>query len=95
MPGRDGTGPLGNRFVYGRGMGYCNMVNPAVIAGCGLGLGLGLGMGMGFRGGRQQAAAVLPNEKINQKELLEEQKQLLETKLKFLCSQLENMEDEG
>lgn len=93
MPGRDGTGPLGNRFVYGRGRGYCNTVNPIAIAGCGLGLGLGLGMG--FRGGRQQTAVVPPAEGLSQKELLEEQKHLLEVRLKFLGSQLENLKDEG
>ena len=95
MPGRDGTGPLGNRSVYGRGMGHCNAVNPAVIAGCGLGLGLGLGLGMSFRGGRQQAAFANHNAGLSQKEVLEEQKRLLETRLSLVSSHLENLKDEG
>lgn len=91
MPGRDGTGPIGNSRVFGRRMGYCHVVSPASIIGCGLGLGLGLGLG--FRGGRNPVAFE-PTARVSQKELLEEQKQVLETRLSFLSKQLENIKEE-
>ena len=102
MPGRDGTGPLGNGTVFGRRMGYCNVVNPTLI-GCGLGLGLGLGMG--FRGGRNsvpafQQKSVATNQGstqigLSQKEILEEQKRLLETRLKMIEDRLENFKEDA
>lgn len=46
MPGRDGTGPMGQGAFTGRGMGLCNPSGsngyPLYGRGCGLGLGRGL-----------------------------------------------------
>jgi len=48
MPGFDGTGPLGQGAMTGRGMGRCN---PAWNAGAiGRGLGRGMGRGMAYAG---------------------------------------------
>jgi len=96
MPGRDGTGPLGtgplgSRSEFGRRMGYCHLVNPGLI-GCGLGLGFGLGMG--FRGGRSNAVSIPENPGLTQKEVLEEHKRLLETRLNLVNEQLEKYKDQ-
>ncbi|SHL05638.1 hypothetical protein SAMN02745216_04536 [Desulfatibacillum alkenivorans DSM 16219] len=45
MPGGDGTGPLGNGPLTGRGAGFCG--RGVRSAGRGLGMGRGLGYGMG------------------------------------------------
>lgn len=96
MPGRDGTGPLGNGVVFGRRLGYCNVVSPKTI-GCGLGMGLGLGLGMGFRGRRnvgaiQRGLAAFDVEAkgSSDKQILEEQKRLLEDRLNLINTELEN-----
>lgn len=92
MPGRDGTGPLGDSRNFGRRMGYCNVITPAIAIGCGLGL--GLGFGRGFRGGRLDTATALPVSNVSQKEILEEQKKILEARLSLLNNQLENFNNE-
>ncbi len=50
MPRRDGTGPLGQGAMSGRGMGICTGVNMA-----GRGIGLGLGLMAANRGLRHRA----------------------------------------
>jgi hypothetical protein len=45
MPRRDGTGPMGQGAMTGRGLGVCTGVN---AGGAGYGLGRGQGRGRGF-----------------------------------------------
>ncbi len=50
MPGGDGTGPLGQGPMTGRGLGYCaGYAAPGFAAGGRLGLGLGFRGGFGWR----------------------------------------------
>lgn len=90
MPGRDGTGPRGDKAFYGRRRGLCHLANPAVAIGCGLGLGLG----MGFRGGRSTPTTAPEASGLSQKEILEEQKRLLKTRLSYVDNQLENLKED-
>jgi len=88
MPGRDGTGPLGAGAMTGRGLGPCALGYAAQYgAGLGLGLRRGFGCGRGF-GRFYTADQVSPKTK---KELLTEQKKLLESRLEFVSRQLENL----
>lgn len=56
MPARDGSGPMGQGSITGRGAGYCTtplVMDQAVSARAGLGRGLGAGLGRGLaRGAR-------------------------------------------
>lgn len=92
MPRRDGTGPMGAGTMTGRGLGFCTGAN-AVKYGAGLGMGLGLGLacrhgfGRGFGGG----FAVNQTSSKTQKELLQEQKNMLQDRLEVIDKQLENL----
>jgi len=83
MPGRDGTGPIGAGPITGRGLGFCT--------GAGLGLGLGPGCRRGFGGGYGRGFAINWTAPKTQKEMLQEQKGLLESRLKIIDNQLENI----
>lgn len=80
MPGRDGTGPMGQGTMSGRGLGYCT--------GIGHGFGRGMGLGYGVRrcfGGfnvRQLSC-------MTDKEVLTEQKELLNKRLDAINKQLD------
>jgi hypothetical protein len=76
MPRRDGTGPMGAGSMTGRGLGICTGRYDA-----------GLGCRRGF--GRSFAAA--PIDSKTQKELLQEQKDLLKNRLEWIDNQLENL----
>lgn len=88
MPRRDGTGPLGCGAMSGRGLGVCTGAN-AVKYGAGLGVGLGLGLGCRRGFGRNFIAD--PTMSKTQKELLTEQKELLESRLDVISKQLESL----
>jgi len=92
MPGRDGTGPLGAGSMTGRGVGSCTGAN-AVQYGSGLGLGLGLGLACrrGFGRGFGRRFAVNQNSSKTQKELLQEQKNVLKSRLDVIDRQLGNL----
>jgi hypothetical protein len=70
MPGGDGTGPLGQGPMTGRGMGTCTPANVPATGrrfsgfgrgfGCGRGRGFGRGMGRGFGFWRAQPVASEP-----------------------------------
>ena len=92
MPRRDGTGPMGAGPMTGRGLGLCTGAN-AVKYGAGLGLGLGLGLACrrGFGRGFGRGFAVNQNSSKTQKELLQEQKDLLKNRLDVIDKQLENL----
>lgn len=78
MPGRDGTGPLGQGAMTGRGLGVCVGEGRAVY-----GRGLGLGCGRGFNCRR----AITPVY-TDSKETLAEQKAVLEARLDAINKQL-------
>ena len=86
MPGRDGTGPMGRGVMDGRGFGVCAGAK-AIRGGAGQGQGQGQGQGRGRgrgqgtncrRGFGRNLVTDLKGLKT-EKELLEEQKELLES----------------
>ncbi|MFA9422799.1 MAG: DUF5320 domain-containing protein [Sedimentibacter sp.] len=94
MPRRDGTGPMGRGAMTGRGLGVCNGMNVngyGVGYGRGYGRGLGLGLGAGY-GCRRGFATTFVGESVGltDKELLMEQKELLQNRLDIVTKQLEN-----
>jgi hypothetical protein len=92
MPGRDGTGPIGAGPMTGRGLGFCTGADAARYGtGRGLGLGLGLACRRGF--GRWFSRDLAIDEAIpkTQKELLQNQKAILEKRLEAIDKQLENL----
>ncbi len=79
MPRRDGTGPMGEGAMTGRG------------AGRGTGLGLGLACRRGFGRGFGRGAAFDQISSKTQKELLKERKTVLQDQLDSIDKQLENL----
>ncbi|MDD3946884.1 MAG: DUF5320 domain-containing protein [Clostridia bacterium] len=79
MPGRDGTGPLGQGAMTGRGLGVCSGVNRPVY-----GRGFGMGFGRGYNCRRVPYYPVYADSKTN----LEEQKAALEARLDEINRQL-------
>jgi hypothetical protein len=75
MPGQDGTGPLGQGPLTGRGLGPC---------GCGMRRGFSRGYGRGFGFRRQVALTKEEEKKILEAELkeIETEKQTIEKRLK-------------
>jgi hypothetical protein len=92
MPRRDGTGPMGAGSMTGRGLGLCTGAN-AVKYGAGLGMGLGLGLACrrGFGRGFGRGSAINRISTKTQKELLNEQKTMLQNRLEVIDKQLENL----
>lgn len=86
MPRGDGTGPVGNGPMSGRGFGYCAGGNAGRF---GTGRGRGAGCRQGYGIGMNFAAD--PATAKTQKELLEEQKKLLQNRLDIISKQLENL----
>ena len=86
MPRRDGTGPMQSRSMNGRGLGLCTGVN-AFKYGAGFGLGLAYRRGRGL--GRCAAANI--DSSITRKELLQEQKFVLQSRIHALDMQLESL----
>ncbi|MDI9481802.1 MAG: DUF5320 domain-containing protein [Bacillota bacterium] len=92
MPAGDGTGPMGAGSMTGRGLGFCTGAD-TVRYGAGRGFGFGLrlacrrGLGRGFGRG------FIVNEASpkTQKELLRNQKAILEKHLKAIDKQLEEL----
>ncbi|KAA3384521.1 DUF5320 domain-containing protein [Akkermansia muciniphila] len=84
MPRRDGTGPMGAGSMTGRGLGSCTGAN-AVKYGAGLACRRGFGRGFG------RGIAVNQNTSKTQKELLQEQKNVLKSRLDVIDKQLENL----
>ena len=92
MPRRDGTCPMGAGSMTGRVLGSCTGAN-AVKYGAGLGMGLGLGLACrrGFGRGFGRGIGVNQNTSKTQKELLQEQKNVLKSRLDVIDKQLENL----
>ncbi|TGE38121.1 hypothetical protein E4K67_09075 [Desulfosporosinus fructosivorans] len=82
MPGRDGTGVMGQGAKSGRGLGNCKGANAAVRNGGGLGL-----------GNRRGDPKAVTNSTVSQtqKEMLQEQKELFERRLDSISKQLNNL----
>ena len=89
MPRMDGTGPMGAGSMTGRGLGPCG--TNAVKYGAGMGLGTGLACRRGFRRGLCRSFAVEQTSSKIQKELLQEQKVVLQERLKDIDKQLESL----
>ncbi len=89
MPGRDGTGPIGVGPMSGRGFGVCSAGAPGYGAGRGFGFGRrgGCGYGRGF--GRYALSD--RDGAMTRKEVLDEQKKLLEDRLDFVNKQLDEL----
>ncbi len=89
MPRGDGTGPMGRGPMSGRGAGPCSLGNVAQSL-----VGLGLGLALRRRRGSGQWVDRFNN--IDQtastpKELLQEQKAVLQRRLEVIDRQLENL----
>lgn len=93
MPRRDGTGPMGAGSMTGRGLGLCTGASVAKYgAGLGMmGLGLGLACRRGFGRGFGRGFAFNQTSSKTQKELLNEQKTMLQDRLEVIDKQLENL----
>lgn len=92
MPRRDGTGPVGAGSMTGRKLGSCTGANAVKYgAGFGLGLSLGLAFRRGCGRGLGRGFAVNQNSSKTQKELLQEQNDLLKSRLNVIDKQLENL----
>ncbi|MEM3405414.1 MAG: DUF5320 domain-containing protein [Candidatus Pacearchaeota archaeon] len=95
MPGGDGTGPLGEGKMTGRGLGYCAGFNmPGYINNfpC-LRFGLGFRRGFGrrsFRARRMQQIIPITNYPI--KMTKEQEKQFLERELEILKEDMKEIE---
>ncbi|KOF56160.1 hypothetical protein AGR56_04415 [Clostridium sp. DMHC 10] len=85
MPRRDGTGPIGMGSMTGRGMGLCNTAKALGAIG-----GLGLGCRRGLR--RNGFNNTINSDNI--KDLLNEQKAILENRLDLINNQLNNFQDD-
>ena len=88
MPRRDGTGPMGAGSMTGRGLGLCTGANAVKY---GAGLGMGLGLGLACRRGFGRGFAVNQTSSKTQKELLNEQKAMLQDRLEVIEKQMENL----
>ncbi|MBF7096985.1 DUF5320 domain-containing protein [Alkalibacter mobilis] len=93
MPRRDGTGPMGQGAMTGRGMGACTGVNSGFygagrgFGGRGMGLGLGCKRGFGgFFAGQGYG--------LTEKEILSEQKNILKSRLDAIDKQLGSMSED-
>ncbi|MGI6298935.1 MAG: DUF5320 domain-containing protein [Saccharofermentanales bacterium] len=92
MPGRDGTGPMGAGTMTGRGLGICrgaDSVNYGIGPGRGFGRGQACRRGFGRGFGRGFADSEISSK--TQKELLNEQKTILQERLEVIKDQLENL----
>lgn len=91
MPRRDGSGPMGQGAMTGRGVGYCSGANVPFRGyarrGCGLGLGRGGGGGF-FRGQGYGFYAAEPWADQLDKETLTNEKQILKQRLKDIDARL-------
>lgn len=88
-------GPMGCGSMTGRGMGFCTGGNAERI-GVGLGwwMNKGLGLGMGFGYGCRRSirnASAGTSTGLTEKELLAEQKRILQSRLDSIEKQLENL----
>jgi len=86
MPRRDGTGPMGDGTMTGRGMGFCNNKHTFRQQGLGFGARLGYGCRRGFGNGYFSSSKT-------EKEFLEEQRDFLNNQLEIINKQLDNISE--
>ncbi|HCP15171.1 MAG TPA: hypothetical protein DIT32_05295 [Peptococcaceae bacterium] len=96
MPGRNGTGPLGQGTQTGRGLGFCKGDPTGVYSvgsGCGFGRGMGYGRGLGFgcRKGFGGYYAGRPDA-LAKEEILKEEKEILQSRLDIVSRQLDDLQ---
>ncbi len=102
MPGRDGTGPMGQGAMTGKGMGVCAGVNAPFYGfgfgrGCGrgsgrgFGRGFGPGMGRGMRRGFAYRATPGYYNQPNSKEALQAQREQFKNMLEAIDKQIESL----
>ncbi len=84
MPGRNGTGPMGSGAMTGRGLGLCTGTNTARY-GAGAGIGCRHGFARGFNRNIEQASTK------TQKEMLQDQRGLLQSRIDRISKQLESL----
>ena len=85
MPRRNGTGPMGAGAKTGRGLGLCTGRD-----GAGFGMGRGLVCRRGFGGGFGRGYAINQDSGKTNKNFLQEQKELLQSRLEAIDEQLED-----
>ncbi|HBR03844.1 MAG TPA: hypothetical protein DD738_14680 [Ruminiclostridium sp.] len=92
MPRRNGAGPKGAGSMTGRGFGLCSGTK-AVKHGAGLEMGLGLGRACrrGFGHGFGRGFAAIETGSKQQKELLQEQRSLLQNRLEIIDKRLKGL----
>lgn len=90
MPRMDGRGPMGAGSMTGRGLGFCTGTN-VMKYGTGLGIGLGLACRRGFGRGFRRSLAINKYSGKSDKDLLEQQKELLHSRLEAIEKQLESL----
>lgn len=88
MPRRDGTGPAGVGAMTGRGLGPCA---DAAEVRYGVGRGRGLGLGRGRKRGLGRGFAASRASAITEKELLQEERSILQGQLDAVNKQLEDL----
>ena len=86
MPGGDGTGPMGNGAMTGKGLGICRESTNSV-AGRGRGLGCRQGYGFGIKKNSLEDQTAFKT----QKEMLQKQKELLENQLELINKRIEGI----
>lgn len=92
MPRRDGSGPMGTGSMTGRGLGSCTNAN-AVNYRAGLGMGLGLGPRRGFGRGFGRGFVVNQISSKTRRELLHEQKNMLQERLDVIDKRLKSFKE--
>ena len=96
MPGRDGTGPLGDGAMTGRGFGYCQP-GRAAVASCGnqyYGMRCGGRRGAAGReyGRRLFANQVFVRPFANEKQVLADELKILEDQIKTIRQRLDEID---
>ncbi len=93
MARRDGRGPLGRGPLTGRGLGVCNEdIITSIRQGRGAALGLGQRCGRGLGQGQRRCFGIASQYNENtSEEILLEQKEILEDRLRFIKEELENL----
>ena len=91
MPRRDGTGPLGQGAMTGRGLGRCTGTNYVGTYGTRMGRGLGARRGCGFGYGMHRGFGAIAGPGRSEKELLLEQTALLQERIDAIAKQLETL----
>ena len=93
MPGRDGTGPMGQGPMTGWGRGFCRGGGGWGGAGRGYGYGFGRGMrrgaGRGFGRGRWGYPQVTPPE--SERDMLQEEATMLRSELDAITQRLDEL----